>query len=105
MEKNDIFYGSDIPLTLYVETIEGHTLRDYEWYVVLYSNPTKSFKMQKSEAKETDSPNHYILPVPTTELGPGVIEADVYLEIPDPRFKDGIRHDRRHVLTMIPILK
>ncbi len=104
VQKNNIFLGTELKLSIEIEPISGLTMDDYDFNVEVFCSTKKVITFLKSEAVRVDSWNYIVL-ADTSVLGAGDVKCKVTAYIPDGDFKDHLRTEVACIDTGITIIK
>lgn len=99
----NIYYGTELKLSVSVEPISGFTMDNYDFSVDIYTNTPKVVSLPKAELIRVDK-DTYVACVDTTKIGSGRVRCRVSAYIPDGDFKDGKRNEVCIVDTGINII-
>ena len=85
-----VFLGTELKLNVNIEPVNGLTMDDFNFEVVVYCTPSKSLTIPKNDAVKIDS-NNYVVLIDTRIVGAGDLKCKVSAFIDDPDFPDGYR--------------
>ncbi len=99
MEKEYYFVGTELKLALDIDC-EGFTMDDDPWKAV-FSKGQKSIVCDAEHNSVKRDGQWYVL-VDTGVIGKGQYELTVEIDVPDPDFSDGYRHEtwRKMVISV-----
>ena len=103
---NKVIIGTELKLNINIQPIDGLTMTDYDFEVMLISGiiAAKSKTYSKNELVKDDD-NNYILPFNTQDVGLGKIVCRIIAHLPDGAFSDRKRTEIVDIDTGIEVVK
>lgn len=100
----NIYYGTELKLSISVDPISGLSMDNYDFSVDIYTTTIKGISLSKAELIRVDK-DTYVACVDTTKMGAGRVRCRVSAYIPDGDFADNKRTEVCIVDTGINIIR
>lgn len=100
----EVIKGTELKFNLNIEPISDTHMADYDFKVVAYCpKSTGRLEVVKDECTKIDDDN-YIVPIDTSNIGPGDLILDIYAYLPDEAFEDKLRTEIQRAIQDIRII-
>lgn len=101
--KSNIIKGTELKLSLNVSDIGKYVLEDLNFHIKAYTNQKKKFDIKKEDCVHVND-NCYLVLIDTSMYDVGALTLDVFLDVLDDDFEDGIRTEVYRIKTDIKII-
>lgn len=88
----------DEKFILTIAPLEGNHAYDYFFYIEAYTTKEHKEKIEKSDLIPVDK-DTFVVPIDVSVFEKGMLIFDIYAEIPDPIFSNGICRKRLKIST------
>lgn len=101
----ELYLGTEAKLNLYIESMGGLTMDDYDFSIEAYTQWTQApVVIRKEETIRVNEENRVVL-LDTIKVGTGNLEFRVIAQIPDADLPDGYRKEVKRYKTDYIIVK
>lgn len=101
--KTNIIKGTELKLALNISDIGKYVLEDLNFHIIAYTNQKKKFTIEKKDCIHVND-SCYLILIDTSIYDIGNLILDVFLDVLDDDFEDGIRTEVYRIKTEIKII-